>query len=257
MQWTDDALVLRVGRFREADLWVRMLTRHHGVLTAFAFGGSRSRRRFVGCLDSFNRIRASVESSRDGRFLNMREATLLSIPGRIRQDWHCQGMAANCALFVEALGVPPDSGEASYMMLEECFRLIESGGASSSFLPVLFRLRAAAEQGYAPELDSCARCGRDLSMAAQAQFLASAGSVCCPGCSSPLDPDLPLCREALDILRRVKEKSPSEWRAAAGTDAGGKTAASSYAMRQAARAVDAFIRYHIGLEWSGGRFKAV
>ena len=55
MQWTDDALVLRIGKFREADMWVRFLARDKGLVTAFAFGGSRSRRRFTGCLDAFNR----------------------------------------------------------------------------------------------------------------------------------------------------------------------------------------------------------
>ena len=54
MEWSDTALVLGVGRFRESDLWLRMLTRRHGIVSAFAFGGSRSRKRFCGCLDLFN-----------------------------------------------------------------------------------------------------------------------------------------------------------------------------------------------------------
>ncbi len=229
-----------------------MLTRRHGLVTAFAFGGSRSRRRFTGCLDSFNSIRASVESSRDGRFLNMREATLLAGPDRIRRDWRCQGLAANCARFLEALGVPPDSGEDCYVLMEDLFRLLEGEPGPRPFLPVFFRLRAASGQGYAPELDSCSRCGRDLRAADRACFLPSAGSVCCAGCRAPGDADLEVDGEALDILRRVKEKSPSEW------NAGGRDAESrAHAMRQAARAVDAFIRYHIGLEWGDGRFKAV
>ena len=45
MQWTDEAVVLRIGKFRETDLWVRFLSREKGLVTAFAFGGSRSRRR--------------------------------------------------------------------------------------------------------------------------------------------------------------------------------------------------------------------
>ena len=39
MEWSDTALVLGVGRFRESDLWLRMLTRRHGIVSAFAFGG--------------------------------------------------------------------------------------------------------------------------------------------------------------------------------------------------------------------------
>ena len=42
MEWTDTALVLHVGRFREADLWVRLLAPGQGLVTAFAFGGSNA-----------------------------------------------------------------------------------------------------------------------------------------------------------------------------------------------------------------------
>ena len=38
MEWTDQALVLRMGAFRESDLWLKLLCREHGLLTLFAFG---------------------------------------------------------------------------------------------------------------------------------------------------------------------------------------------------------------------------
>lgn len=87
MEWTDTALVLHVGKFRETDLWIRLLALEQGLITAFAFGGSRSRRRFAGCLDVFNVIRTHVVSSRDGQFLNMQESTLLEGPGSVCAGW--------------------------------------------------------------------------------------------------------------------------------------------------------------------------
>ena len=119
MEWTDTALVLHVGRFREADLWVRLLALEQGLVTAFAVGGSRSRRRFTGCLDVFNVIRARVTASRDGQFLNMQESTLLEGPERLRRDWRRQGMAANCVRFMEALGVPVRPGSARLLPLRK------------------------------------------------------------------------------------------------------------------------------------------
>ena len=64
MEWSDTALVLGVGRFRESDLWLRMLTRRHGIVSAFAFGGSRSRKRFCGCLDIFNEHHITTKKTR-------------------------------------------------------------------------------------------------------------------------------------------------------------------------------------------------
>ncbi len=248
LQWSDDALVLRVGKFRESDLWVRFVSRQHGMLTAFAFGGSRSRRRFSGCLDAFNRIRLNVSTSRDGRFLNMQEATLLESPERIRHDWRRQGVAANCIRFMEAFGVPPDGSSACYDLLGQMIQLIEGLDAIPAFLPVFFRLRLASEQGYAPELDVCPRCGKMLTQAARSCFLVQEGTVCCVGCRIEGEAGMVIEREALDVLRKVKEKSPLVW------DAGGFPPETS---RQATRAIDAFVRYHIGLEWANGRFKAM
>ena len=248
MQWTDEAIVLRIGRFREADLWVRLLSKGRGLFTAFAFGGSRSRRRFTGCLDSFNRISVSISPSRDGRFLNMEEATLLSGPDRLRRDWRRQGIAANCVSFTEAMGVPPDDAEGCHTLLRSMLDLLEDGCEPSAAAPVMYRFRLAAEQGYVPDLGACARCGAEMAPGSPARFLVAEGMLCCPSCFRRGEMGLELGQEALDVLRKVKENSPVSW------DLG---SFSSESHRQASRLVDAFVRYHLGLEWVNGRFRAI
>ena len=249
MQWTDEAIVLRIGKFRETDLWVRFLSRDKGLVTAFAFGGSKSRRRFTGCLDVFNVISVSVGSSRDGRFLNMREATLLEGPELLRRDWQRQGMAANCVRFLEAMDVPPDSAHAAYGLMRGTMRLLEMEEAPLTPLtPLLFRFRLAAEQGYVPDLASCARCGSPLGEMQQVQFLVGEGVPCCPSCRRPGDMSLSLGQEALDVLTKVKEYSPEAWHS---------LCPPRESARQAARLVDAFVRYHLGLEWINGRFRSM
>ena len=249
MQWTDEAIVLRIGKFRETDLWVRFLSREKGLVTAFAFGGSRSRRRFTGCLDVFNVISVSVASSRDGRFLNMREATLLEGPERLRRDWQRQGMAANCVRFLEAMDVPPDNAGAAFALMRGTMHLLEQEGAALTPLtPMLFRFRLAADQGYVPDLASCARCGCPLDALSQVHFVVGEGAPCCPDCRRHGDMSLSLGQEALDVLAKVKEYSPEAWNS---------LCPSPESARQAARLIDAFVRYHLGLEWINGRFKAM
>ena len=249
MQWTDEAIVLRIGKFRETDLWVRFLSREKGLVTAFAFGGSRSRRRFTGCLDVFNVISVSVSSSRDGRFLNMREATLLEGPERLRRDWQRQGMAANCVRFLEAMDVPPDNAGAAFGLMRGTMHLLEQEGAALMPLtPMLFRFRLAADQGYVPDLAACARCGRPLGGLSQVHFVVGEGAPCCPHCRRHGDMSLSLGQEALDVLAKVKEYSPEAW---------SSLRPSPESARQAARLIDAFVRYHLGLEWINGRFKAM
>ena len=69
MDWSDTGFVVAKGLFREADVWLRILFRGHGMQTVFAFGGAHSRRRFVGCLDVMNILTCRVSPSRRGTYL--------------------------------------------------------------------------------------------------------------------------------------------------------------------------------------------
>ena len=153
MEWTDTALVLHVGRFREADLWVRLLAPGQGLVTAFAFGGSKSRRRFTGCLDVFNLIRTRASFSRNGLFLNLQEATLLEGPERLRADWRRQGIAANCIRFVEALGVPPDGAAAGFALTRDVLGLLENAVVAPALTPLFFSLPVGVGSGLCPGSD--------------------------------------------------------------------------------------------------------
>lgn len=249
MEWTDTALVLHVGKFREADLWVRLLALHEGMTTAFAFGGSRSRRRFTGCLDVFNLILASAATSRNGAFLNLREATLLEGPARLRQDWRRQGLAANCVRFLEAMGVPPGNAQGGFTLMRGLLALLENAEKVPGSVPLLFRFRLASDQGYAPDFSACARCGKGLGDQSHALFLVSEGYAVCPSCAARAGGgegmSLRIGAEALDVLAKVQEYSPETW---------GDFALPPEMWRQVARLIDAFVRHHLGLEWIHGRF---
>ena len=124
-EWTDKALVIQVGRFREADMWVRLLTRRQGVLTAFAFGGSRSRRRFCGCLDIGNSILCRVKSARAAGYLALQEASLLLGLRRLRTDGQRLGLAMNCLRFLELLEVQGEEAQGVFAHLAEIDALID------------------------------------------------------------------------------------------------------------------------------------
>lgn len=247
MDWTDTALVLHVGKFKESDLWVRLLTFEHGAITAFAFGGSRSRRRFTGCLDVFNLIRVSISSKRNSTYIIMREAILLEGPTRLRQDWRRQGYAANCIRFVEALGIPPDSSQTSFVLVREMLSLLEHHVSIPEAMPLLFRFRMATDHGYVPDLRFCSVCGKILA-GLKAVFIVQHGQCLCPACGVNISFGLSIDAAALDVLTKVQEYSPKLWAA---------FDVSADAWRQCARVIDNFVRYHLDLEWRNGRFLRV
>ncbi|MDY7000330.1 MAG: recombination protein O N-terminal domain-containing protein [Thermodesulfobacteriota bacterium] len=112
MEFTEKGLILKVGRFREYDLWVRFFSPSRGILTAFAFGGRKSRKRFCGCLDPMNHVLFRIKSSRTGNYLCLQEGSLVQAYPRLRRDPRRLGPAVNCLKFFEAVHVEPQGAGA-------------------------------------------------------------------------------------------------------------------------------------------------
>ncbi len=147
---------------------------------------------------------------------------------------------------MEALGLPPGSASASFSLLREVLGLLENEASPPEPAPLFFRFRLAAEQGYAPDLRSCFRCGASLDSQDKAYFLVGEGVACCPSCRPHGGMSLALGQESLDVLRKVQEYSPQRW---------AELDPSPDSRREAGRLIDAFVRYHLGLEWANGRFR--
>ena len=246
-EWTDQAIVLRMGHFRDADLWLKVLFRHKGLLTVFAFGASHSRRRFCGCLDVLNTLRCYVRTSGRQRFLNLTEAELLSGPASLRSNWQRSGLAANCLRFAEALGVNAESAEETFDLMEDLRQTLDSDRELSGMLPLFFRLRFACAQGFAPALNHCAGCG--ASHDGEFFFSMDEGHLLCPVCARQQSRYMVrLPARALAAMRQVQANRPSAW----------PSAPLPYQERQAlGRAIDGFVQYHLGLTWENGYFKRV
>ncbi len=244
MELTEKSLILRTGKFRENDMWVRMLTPNHGMLTAFAFGASRSRRRFMGCLDSYNHVISRFSSSKNGQFLNLQETSLLESYGNIRHDWRKQGLVANCIRFLEALGVSAHDSQKVFEITQSLLLFINENSELHHMLPLLYRYRMAAESGYALELDQCQFCQNDLHSGGL--FLVSDGRFVCKTCKPLGISALTASKECLELLQFIQDNSPLYW---------GQLDISAQTWRESGQIIDALVRYHLGLEWVDGRFK--
>jgi DNA repair protein RecO (recombination protein O) len=246
MEWADHAVVLRTGVFREADMWLRILCRSRGLLTVFAFGATRSRRRFCGCLDRFNTLDCHVRRYK-GAFLNLTEATLLSGCQQLRRDWRRMAIAANCLSFVEAIGVPPEGAEEAFALLEGLRSTLEGASPLPPLFVRYFRLRFAGALGAAPRLSTCDRCSGPVQ--GSAIFRVNEGTVRCAHCPPPpIRYAVPLSDSALSLLQRVQRTAPSGWRA---------DDPMAEDRRRCAQAIDGFVQYHLGLDWRGGCFRRV
>lgn len=248
MDFSDKALILRTGKFKEADLWVRLLSPARGLFTAFAFGGSRSIKRFCGCLDFLNTVLVRVETSRQRGYHSLKEATLVAGPKRLREDFSRLGMAVNCMKFAEAFEVSSESAASSYKLICELLGVLEEDDVLPPLLPVLFRFRFASLQGFAPEINFCRICRRETSDLTSLFFQTMEGGVVCPGCMRGIKtgPAVRMGQESLAALHCVQREQPRLWK---------YIDFDNEVREQCASAVDDFIHYHVGLSWQGSYFR--
>jgi DNA repair protein RecO (recombination protein O) len=248
MEFNERGIVLRLGGFREADLWVHLLSPARGVFSAFAFGGSKSRRRFCGCLDMFNELRFQLKET-PASYLTLQEGMLLKGPERLRRDRSRLGMAVNCALFVESFCKGPDGADKTHALFADLLNSLESNAPLSPFLPMFFRARLAFEQGYALNPRSCSLCGASLlngNMAgekspAPAALCVDGSGLLCRGCAAGINSGVrrfPLGQGSLKILRMILENSISAWRVGPEDE---------NSQKECVRATEAFLQYHLGL----------
>jgi DNA repair protein RecO (recombination protein O) len=249
MEFTEQVIILHVGRFRETDLLVRFLSPSRGLISAFAFGGGRSRRRFPGCLDIFNEVLIKAKASPQGTYLALLEGVLLRGSRRLRSDWTRFGMAANCAKFLQSFGVGPEGADKAHLLMGQMLHLLEEAGPVPVYLPFLFRARVAFDQGYALHCEACVVCGAALASTG-AVFSVGEGRLRCPSCASvPAEGRaVRLSPGSVALLAAVRHHSPWDWM---GLHLGERDVA------ECARALDSFVRFHVGLAWERGRFARV
>ncbi len=263
MEFTEKALVLKMGRFRETDIWLRLFCAGRGLVTAFAFGGSRSTKRFCGCLDQLVLATFRVGSNRRGTYKVLEEGTLLhAFPG-LRSDPRKLGMVAHCLKFVEAVQVDTQGARPVFDLLLETLGTLEQSEVGAELLPLLFKAKLTFEQGLKPDLTLCVRCGRpawdhealDHAPAAASSctglgFSVERGGLVCVACGGQhMDPGAePLSIGAARTLEWIGASRPADWP---------RLALAPEMRRQLGRVVDRFVAYHLGLRWEHGMYRKI
>ena len=264
MEFTEKALVLKVGRFRETDIWLRLFFAGRGVVTAFAFGGSRSTRRFCGCLDQLVLGTFRVGSNRRGTYKVLEEGTLLhAFPG-LRRDPRKLGLVAHCLKFVEAVQIGSQGARPVFDLLLETLGTLERSEVGAELLPLLFKAKLTFEQGLKPDLTLCVRCGRPawehvcvdhapaatVSSGAGLGFSVERGGLVCASCCD-VRGDMeaePLSIGAARTLEWIGASRPADWP---------RLSLEPEMRRQLGRVVDRFVAYHLGLRWEHGMYRKI
>lgn len=215
---TTDAIILQVFKYGDTSKILRLLTRTSGVQSVIAKGAANPKSKYGGILEPFTAGVASfyARENRDLHTLGSFELT------RSRQalggDLIRFGGASLIAELIMRSGIEePDTQlfDVVSEMLDQIARAPREA-VESVVLGVAWAL--IAQLGFAPSLDSCITCGREIAPDEEVAFDYVAGGVRCPDCAAGM-PGKPLpahARLALMQLMRgqqlVLERTAAHWR---------------------------------------------
>ncbi|MFN2343187.1 MAG: DNA repair protein RecO [Desulfonatronovibrio sp.] len=211
MHFSEKVLITRTGRFKEYDLWVRFLSPSMGIMTGFAFGGCKSRRRFSGCLDTLNLVLFKASTGSRGQYLTLEEGTLICGFPEIKKDPGRLGMAVNSLRFTQKICLEGDDSSQLYSLMLDYLDIMENNPCVPSFFPLLYRAKAVFMHGYEPLFESCFVCGKSHTDMSKAFFLFSEGKVACEKCLCQNSKIISVHPESLSFLSRLRNSNPEKW----------------------------------------------
>ncbi|WP_461833027.1 DNA repair protein RecO [Desulfothermus sp.] len=210
-EFFEHAIVLKVKTYRDNDFIVKFLTPSYGVVTAFAFGGRKSRRRFSGCFEELSHVVFKWKSPLRRGYFYLEEGILIDRFPNIHKDKIPYGIAVNCQKFIEAVVIGNSYSKGIYKIFLELLKELDKGNLIfSRNIPIFFRAQIASELGYKPQLESCNRCGRLLRSEQQIFFSPIKGQSFCVKCTEKKNGYLALNKRAYLFLKEVFYSGPRD-----------------------------------------------
>lgn len=246
-----EAVLLRSVEFGESDLVVHLLTAETGRFTAIAKSARKSLRRFPGTLDLFNRLAIEGRTRPRGGMGFLERARLVDPHLGLRRDPTRYALASFLVELLDRLSpesLEMDEAGRLFALASESLAAVERDRPTPS-LRILLELRVLDALGLRPELARCVRCGREpgaqVADSHGVRFHVPDGGLVCSACARGQEGLVPV---ALGTLRAL----------AAGlalpTEALARHALPGAGEREAARLLQRFQRFHVGVELRSERF---
>lgn len=240
--YSAEAIVLHRVSLGETDRIVTLLTLGRGKLHAVAKGSRRPGGRFGGASELFTRSRLLLAEGRNLDIVTQCEV-LESFMG-LRSDLSLLARATYLCELVDCLLEEREPDDDVFHLLETALHLLVHSGVWPDVVVHAFELRLMSLRGYAPVLESCAKCGGALPRR-RGGFSPSLGGALCPACRYSVSDALGLGAEGLQWLRRLAVDDP--------VGLVGQTPAPE-AIRDVNRCLRRFVRYHVDRDLKSAEF---
>ncbi len=198
MKIQTDGLIIRETPVGEADKFVTVLTRSHGVVRAAARGARKANSRHAAATQLLTHSQFLMQEGKSGWYLD--DARPLTVFFSLKDDLEKLTLGQYFCELAGAVAPREEPAEEALRLLLNALHFLANGERAPYLLKAVTELRLLALAGYAPDLTACGRCGqRDSAFG----FLPREGQLLCPDCGE----GMPLSPGVLDALRRIQSGS--------------------------------------------------
>ncbi len=154
--YRDSAVVLRSWKLGEADRIVSLMTQHNGKVRCVAKGARKTQSRFGSRVEPANHLQVQLYRGK-GELDTLTQVEAIERFPTLRTDLEQFARASSMLEVVELVAQDREPNEALYTMLARALHTLVT---STSHLVVAgFFLKLLSQEGFAPALDACVRCG--------------------------------------------------------------------------------------------------
>lgn len=224
------AIVLRSRNLGEADRIFTLFGERSGKFDAIAKGVRRTKSHFSGRLEFASEVALGMHRGRNLDVITSAEIFRARWPSIV--DPAVFATAHVLAELIDAFCEPDLALPEVYALLRGALRALEDAPDPAALVP-RFQLRLLGALGFAPETATCIRCAAALAGRPGWADL-EAGGLACESCRPHRSDALGLEPDDVVNLQLL------------GAERGGAVRPAVFATASSARAVDAFVNYHLG-----------
>ncbi len=182
-------IVLRSIRYGEADRILDLYTMDAGLISAIAKGIRRTRSRFGGRLEPLSCVDFMAYSGRNLDTITQAEV-LRSFHG-VRENLARFDAAGDMVGSVRALSGGDEADRRVFNLLYHALDALEGRESGFQAIEAAFSLKLAILAGYAPQLDACMGCEKEIDAleATHLYFAPDLGGLLCPDCRTEVGGD--------------------------------------------------------------------
>lgn len=195
MKIQTDGLIIRETLVGEADKFVTVLTRTHGVIRAAARGSRKANSRLAAATQLLTHGQFLMQEGKNNWYLD--DARPLTVFFALKDDLEKLTLGQYFCELAGALAPREEPAEEALRLLLNALHFLANGERAPYLLKAVTELRLLGLAGYTPDLTACCRCG---STEGARSFLPREGQLLCAACGEAI----PLSDGVLDALRCVQ-----------------------------------------------------